>query len=103
MKHKENGNKVDEENHVSLHSKEFQNDTLMMVLGLEGEENRKGFRKDGAENYLPAEQHPGWPWLGQQRFLVSKTASKAHFRCVCDSAQFWACLAECTQYILDSK
>lgn len=31
----------------------------VMVLGLEGEQNRKGFRKDPAENYLSAEQHPG--------------------------------------------
>lgn len=31
----------------------------VMVLGLEGEENRKRFRKDAAENYLPAEHHPG--------------------------------------------
>lgn len=30
-----------------------------MVLRIQGEENRKGFRKDAAENYLPAEQHPG--------------------------------------------
>lgn len=29
------------------------------VVVLEGEENRNGFRKDAAENYLPAEQHPG--------------------------------------------
>lgn len=61
---REDGKKEDEENHVSLHSKEFQNDTLMMVLGLEGEENKKGLRKDAAEKYLPAEQHPWWPWLG---------------------------------------
>lgn len=50
-----------------------------------GEENRKGFRKNAAENYLPAEQHPGWPWLGQQRVLVSKGTGKLPFRCVCDS------------------
>lgn len=55
----ENGKKVDEENHVSLYYREFQNDRLMMVLGSEGEESRKGFRKDAAENYLPAEQQPG--------------------------------------------
>lgn len=53
-----------------------------MVLGLDGEENRKEFRKDEAENDLPAE-HPGY-----QRVLMSKAAGKLHFRCVCDSARF---------------
>lgn len=55
-----------------------------MVVRLEGEESRKGFRGYTAESYLAANEHPAWPRPRLASVLVSKASGNPHLRSMCD-------------------